>query len=241
MLPLGINRVVLLCWLASGLLCLFFFLAFRRPTVVPRGLQNYGEMAIGAVRTQVIDEVLGDKAKRWVPYLVSLFFFLFIGNLFEIIPLINFPITSKISIPLALAVMTWLLFNYLGVREHGAWQYLKMNVAPSGVPKPILLIIGPIELVSTFIVRPLTLTIRLTANMVAGHLILGFFFAGSTYLLSGLWGGEGANPITAVWSLGTIAGGIIFVAFEFLVGLLQAYIFTLLTAVYIAGALEHEH
>ena len=207
--------------------------------MVPRGIQNVGEAAVLAVKSQVVDEVLGEeRGRRYMPLLLSLFFFIFVGNVFEIIPGITFPITSKIAVPLVLALIVYVVFNYVGIREHGAAQYFKMNLVPSGVPKPILVLIIPIEFVSTFLLRPLTLTIRLTANLLAGHLILGLFFASTSYLL---WGVFAGTPWTAVFGVGSFLAAVLFVGFEGLVALLQAYIFTLLTAVYIAGALEHEH
>lgn len=238
--PFEITRIILLIWLGVGVLCLFFWRAFRNMQMVPRGAQNMGEMAVGAVKSQVIDEVLGEQGQKFTPYLVALFFFIFIGNIFEIIPFISFPWTSKIAIPFLLAVISYCVFNYVGISRNGFGAYMKMNLVPPGVPKLILILVTPIEFISTFILRPLTLTIRLMANMLAGHLILALFFTATTYLLWGPFAEDGAWW-TPVFAVGSFAASVVFVGFEGLVGLLQAYIFTLLTAVYIAGALETEH
>jgi F-type H+-transporting ATPase subunit a len=137
------------------------------------------------------------------------------------------------ALPGFLAIVTWGLFNWVGIRSQGPGYYLKGLVWPPGVPWYMLPLIAPIEFVSTILVRPLTLSVRLLANMIAGHLILGVFFAGTVYLL--------AQPKTLLFGVGAGLMSIALVAFELLVAFLQAYIFTILTAVYLAGALEPEH
>jgi F-type H+-transporting ATPase subunit a len=127
------------------------------------------------------------------------------------------------------------VFNIAGIRRHGLLSYLKMNLFPAGVPAPIYLLVTPIEFVSTFLLRPLTLTIRLLANMMAGHLLLVLFFTATQFLF--LYG-EG---LLKIFGLASFAMGFAFTLFEVLVAFLQAYIFTLLTAVYINGAVADEH
>jgi F-type H+-transporting ATPase subunit a len=134
-----------------------------------------------------------------------------------------------------LALISWLMFNYEGIREQGVGPYLRGNLFPPGVPAPIYVLVTPIEFVSTFILRPVTLTIRLLANMLAGHLLLVLFFSATSYLLL-----DASGPLK-IFSVASFGMGFIFTLFEILVAFLQAYIFALLTAVYIGGALAPDH
>ena len=237
--PLAVNRIVLMMLLMTGLLCLLFGMAFRRPQVVPRGLQNLMETGTEFVRVQIAEEVIGkEAAKRFAPYLTALFFFIFALNITSILPFMNLPVNGVIALPLIYAVITWLIYNYQGIKTQGFGHYLKNSLFPPGIPWPIYILVTPIEFVSTFILRPLTLTIRLLANMLAGHLILALFFTATTYLLLGYQDGR---AYTAIFGLGALGAGIAFTFFEALVAVLQAYIFTLLTAVYLAGSLEPDH
>jgi F-type H+-transporting ATPase subunit a len=225
--------------LMTGVLCLVFGLGFRRPQVVPRGLQNVLETGTEFVRTQIADEVIGkEQSRRFAPYLTALFFFIFAMNITAVIPGLNLPVNGLAALPLVLAVITWVIYNYQGAKSQGLGHYVKGSLFPPGIPKPIYVLVTPIELVSTFILRPVTLFIRLLANMIAGHLILGLFFSASTYLFLGYQDGRWW---TAFFGLGSFLGAIVFTFFEVLVSALQAYIFTLLTAVYLAGSLEPEH
>ena len=235
----AINRIVLMMLLMTGVLCLVFGLGFRRPQVVPRGLQNVLETGTEFVRTQIADEVIGKKdGRRFAPYLTALFFFILAMNITSIIPGLNLPINGLAALPLLLAVITWVVYNYQGAKSQGLGHYVKGSLFPPGIPGPIYLLVTPIEFVSTFVLRPITLFIRLLANMIAGHLILGLFYSASTYLFLGYMDGRWW---TAFFGVGSFLGAIVFTFFEALVAVLQAYIFTLLTAVYLAGSLEPDH
>jgi F-type H+-transporting ATPase subunit a len=141
---------------------------------------------------------------------------------------------SRVSFPYVLAIIAWLVFNYIGVRRAGLITYFKQMMFPPGVPKPVYVILAPLELISTIVVRPVTLSLRLFANMFAGHLLLLVFILGGEHLLE--LGGALAllSPVAFLLA-------IVMTFFEALVQVLQAYIFTLLTALYIAGALAEEH
>jgi F-type H+-transporting ATPase subunit a len=231
--PACLNRTTILMLLVTAVIAVLFLIAFRHPRIVPAGLQNVAEYGIDFVRRQIVLEVIGPDGLRFMPYLVTLFVFIFFSNVLEITPLINFPVTSRMAIPGFLALVTWGLFNWVGIRQQGLGGYLKGLFWPPGVPWFMLPLIAPIEFVSTILVRPLTLSVRLLANMIAGHLILGVFFAGTVYLLG--------QPNTALFGVGAGLMSIALVAFELLVAFLQAYIFTILTAVYLAGSLHPEH
>ena len=228
-----INREVLLIFLAGLIVVVLFIGAFRKPKLVPTGLQNLMEVVIDFVQNGIVLEVIGERGLAYVPYLTTLFFFVFMGNVFGIIPGLQFPVNSRMAMPLFLAGLSWILFNVAGIRQHGWGGYTKMVLFPSGVPWPMYILVTPIEFVSTIIVRPITLSVRLLANMIAGHLLLTIFFVGTAYLLQ--------PSITALFAVASFTLGTILVAFELFVAALQAYIFTILTAVYLAGALSSEH
>jgi F-type H+-transporting ATPase subunit a len=228
-----INKVALLYIAGAVVVFLLFFFAFRKAQIVPRGLQNLMEVAVDFVREQIVMEVIGPAGLRFMPYLTTLFVYVFLTNVFGIIPFIQFPATGRMAIPMVLALLTWGLFIVVGIRTQGLGHYFKGTLFPPGVPAPIYILITPIEFVSVFVVRPLTLSIRLLANMIAGHLLLAIFFAGAAYLL--------AVPGTAIFGVASFAMGLALTGFELFVALLQAYIFTILTAVYLAGSLEPAH
>ena len=230
---LGINRSSLLIILAALLVAVLFLIAFRRPRVVPRGLQNAVEVGVDFVRRQIVLEVIGRQGLRFVPYLTTLFFFIFFANVLEIIPPVNFPATSRMAVPALLALCSWVLFNVVGMREQGVGTYWRNTLFPPGIPWLMYVLIAPIEFVSTILVRPVTLSVRLLANMIAGHLILSVFFLGTVYLV--------ARPLTVPFAVPAYLFSVALVGFELLVAGLQAYIFTILTAVYLAGAMEPEH
>jgi F-type H+-transporting ATPase subunit a len=227
------NRASLLMIVAGLIVLALFLVAFSRPKLVPRGLQNLMESVVEFVRNGIVMEVMGPAGLPWVPFLTTMFVFIFVNNVFEVLPLINFPTTSRMAIPLLLAVLVWVLFNVVGIRTQGGLTYLRNNLFPPGVPPALYILVTPIEFVSTFLVRPVTLSVRLAANMIAGHLILTIFFLGTVYLA---W-----KPATLAFAVPAFALSIFLLGFEILVSVLQAYIFTILTAVYIGGALHPEH
>lgn len=230
-----VTKPMVLAVLAAVLVAAFFYVSARRAAIVPSKLQFAGEGVYGFVRNGVARDVIGDHDfLKYVPYLVTLFSFILVNNVFGIIPFIQFPTMSRIAFPTVLAIITWLLFLGIGIRRHGLYSYFKEMMFPPGVPKPVYVLLAPIELVSTVLVRPLTLALRLFANMFAGHLLLLVFILGGEHLLA-----EGG--LLALVSIPAFLLGIVLTFFEFLVQVLQAYIFTLLTALYIAGSLADEH
>ena len=183
----ALNRVALLTMLAALFTCGFYYLAFRNPQVVPGRLQATAESVVGFVREQIAIETIGKEGVAFVPFLTALFSFVFFANVFEILPLINFPVTSRMAVPAFLTALVWFVFVWTGMRQQGPLRYFKDVLFPPGVPKFLYLLVTPIEIISTFVVRPLTLAIRLFANLLAGHIILtvifiaihGFFFVAS--------------------------------------------------------------
>ncbi len=240
-IPLAFNRVALLVFISVAILSGLMWAAFRDPDIVPGKLQGVLETIVNFIRDYIAVEVIGPAGLRFVPFLTTLFLFIFIGNFFEITPLVQFPTTSRMALPAFLALVVWTIFVIVGMKEQGPWGYLKSVMIPPGVPKAILVLVIPIELVSTFLVRPLTLAIRLFANMLAGHIILAItFIAANAFLFDvvNLDFNLKGSPLGIVMAF--LAGPAI-VGFEFMVGALQAYIFTILAAVYISSSIHPEH
>ena len=232
----AMTRINLIMLVMTTILFVFFFMAFRKPQVVPTGIQNLGEMFLDFVRVHISEEVLGHHARRFNLLLTTMFFMIFAFNITGILPLMHIAASSVVAVPLILGVASYLVFNYAGIKQHGVKGYLQMNLFPPGVPIPLYLLVTPIEAVSTFIFRPATLTIRLVANMIAGHMLLVLFYGGANYMLF-----ISDSLFLKPFGVFSYMAGFAFTLFEILVAFLQAYIFTLLTAVYISGAVSEEH
>jgi F-type H+-transporting ATPase subunit a len=233
---LEVTKPMLLVVLVVLIILVFFWFAFRKPKLVPRrwwGAQNIGELGILAVRSQILRPQLGQKGDRYLPFLVSMFFFIWLMNLFELIPILQFPATSLFALPVSLTLIVWPTYLFIGMKHQGPIGYFRNMAVPSGAPWWILPLLSPIELLSNIFVRPFTLSIRLMANMLSGHLLLLVFGLASWYLAS--------------FSIGLLFAATSFVVFllvfalEVLITLLQAFIFTTLTAFYISDALEAAH
>jgi F-type H+-transporting ATPase subunit a len=231
--PLGINRAIVLILVATAAAALLFIVAFSNAKIVPGRVQLVAETIVEFIREQIVLQIIGPDGLRFVPLLVTMFMFIWFNNLLEITPLVNFPTTSRIALPMFLAAISYVLFVFLGFRHHGL-RYLKDVAFPPGVPWPIYILLTPIELVATFVLRPFTLAIRLFANMVAGHILLTIVFLASHAFFYPKWPGAIVGVLTAV-------AGPLAVGFELFIASLQAYIFVILTAVYISGALHPEH
>jgi F-type H+-transporting ATPase subunit a len=221
--------------LGALLVFAFFYAAARRASLVPDRLQFAGESAYGMVRNSVGRDIIGSHDfLRFVPYLVTLFFFILVNNAFASLPGIQFPTFSRASMAYALAALSWVIYNAVGIKKHGLIGYLKIQSVPSGVSPVMYPLLVPLEFFSNILVRPVTLALRLFANMFAGHLLLILFSTGGLFLLE--YGGIGYVAGPLAWVL---AIAISFL--ELLVQFLQAYVFTLLNAMYISGALADEH
>ena len=232
----GVTKPMLQLLLAALLIGGFFYLAARQRRLVPGKLQYAGEGAYGFVRNTVARDIIGSHDfLRFMPYLAALFFFVLLNNVFSTIPFLQFPTFSRAGMTYALAGLSWVIYNYVGMRKHGVLGYLKLQTVPAGVSKAILPLLIPLEFFSNILVRPVTLALRLFANMFAGHILLVLFSTGGLYLLEhqGVIGAV-AGPLAWVLAIA--------VAFlELLVQFLQAYVFVLLNAMYISGALADEH
>jgi F-type H+-transporting ATPase subunit a len=226
----AVNKVVLLMWISVLLVAGFFIIAGRKQQLVPTGAQNVGESVVDFVREGIIMQTMGKDGLGYTPFLLTLFSFIFVCNIWEIIPVAQMPVNARIALPALMAILVWLIYNVVGFKNQGI-RYLKNVCFPPGVPKALYILVTPIEFVSQFIVRPLSLSVRLFANMLAGHLLLISFAVLST----ALW------ESTKIGAAAPFALLVALTGFEILVAALQAYIFTILTAVFIGGSQHPEH
>ncbi len=226
----AINKTSLLVLISSAIILILFIGGSRKMKLVPRGLQNVVEMTYEFVDHGITRDVIGNDATRFTPFLGTLFLFILFLNIWEVIPGIQFPPTSRFAIPLFLALMVYVIYWYLGFRHNGI-KYLTGHLFPAGVPWFLYILVTPIELVQILLVRPFSLAVRLLANMMAGHILLTALALLTAYTVTNA-------PIITI---GPFLLNVGVTGFEVLVGFLQAYIFTLLTAVYIADSLHPEH
>ncbi len=227
-----VTKPMLIAVICALVVAGFVWAAFRKPKLVPRGIQNLGEIAILAIRDQILRPSLGKKGDSYLPFLVSLFFYIFVMNLMELIPYFQFPAMSRIGFVWPLVFVVYFVYLYLGFKHQGFPGYIK-NMIPWDVPFFVLPILIPIELLRFFILQPFTLGVRLFGNMFAGHLLLSIFVLATWYLAS--------VSVGLLYAAGSLAMAFFVFGLELLVDLLQAFIFTTLTAVYIASSLEAAH
>lgn len=232
----GVTKPMLQLVLAALLVFGLFYLASRKRAMVPGRLQFVGEEIYGFVRNSLGRDIIGSQDfQRFVPYLFTLFMFILFNNFFGSIPGIQLPTFSRIGMVYTLALISWLIYNGVGIKKHGVVGYFKVQSVPAGVSGPILVLIVPLEFLSNILVRPATLALRLFANMFAGHLLLILFATGGEYLIF---------EMSAAYAPVGVLAWVLFIAvafLELLIQFLQAYVFVLLNAMYIQGALADEH
>jgi F-type H+-transporting ATPase subunit a len=229
----GVTRTMVLMVLAALVVVAILWVAYGRVRLVPSKFGAAVEGLVGFVHDQVAVGVIGPEGARYFPYLLSVFLFILVSNLFEVTPGISFPVTSRMAIPLFLSLVTWFLFVIVGLVKHGG-GYLLSVIWPRSVPLGLRPFIGFLELISTFILRPFTLAVRLFANMIAGHLLLTVLLGSGIVFIRAL---EVKSILGVLW----LAFGLLIYPFEIFVSVLQAYVFTLLAAVYIQTSVQIEH
>ncbi|PID55205.1 MAG: ATP synthase F0 subunit A [Micrococcales bacterium] len=231
----AITRSMIVILLSVVLIAIPFVLVSRRMQVVPTKGQYLLESVYDFIRDGVAIDLLGEKNFRaFLPLLLTQFMLILVNNVFGIIPPVQFPTMSRIGFPIVLTLITFVVYHYVGIRRRGLGGYFA-SLMPPGVPGWIAPMVYLLELITFFITRPLTLAVRLFANMFAGHMMLLVFMLGAEYLLL-----EGAGVVKLA-GVASFAMAIIMTFFELLVQALQAYVFVLLTAFYIAGSLADEH
>ncbi|MEM7143311.1 MAG: F0F1 ATP synthase subunit A [Actinomycetota bacterium] len=226
------NKIAFIHFLGLVIPVLIFMLAARGDGMAPRGFRTLAEGIVEFVDTQIIQAAIGPDGRRYLPLLTSLFLFIFLGNITEVIPFFQMPANARMAGPLVLALIVYATWISVGIKHNGI-GYLKDVVVPPGVPGPLYILVTPIEILSNFVIRPFSHAVRLFANMLAGHILLVTF----SVLCISVW----SASLLAIVEVGTFAGLLAFTAFEVGVSLIQAFVFTILTAVFIGGALHPAH
>jgi F-type H+-transporting ATPase subunit a len=231
-----LDKYFLQALVATVIIIIFWVVMSRKRAMVPSKGQFVGETAYFFIRNSIARDNLGHDFRKFLPWLIALFSFVLLNNLWGVFPLTLMPTFAHAGWAYGLAAMVWIVYNAVGIAKHGFGGYLKVSTLPSGVPVFMWPLIIPLEFFSNIIVRPVTLALRLFANMFAGHLLVVVFVVGGEYLL--LHGGSIVNHL---------AGGVALVfsmaifGLEIFVQCLQAFIFTVLTAVYLSSSLAEEH
>ncbi len=232
----AITRITLINWLACALVIFFLVAASRRPKIVPGKLQFAGESIYGFIRGGIARDVIGPDGIKFAPFLATFFMFILANNIMGIVPFAQIPPTSKFAIPLFLAAIVYITYIAVGIKRQGLGTYFKNLVYVADAPMALQPLMIPLEIFQKLVSRPFTLAVRLFANMFAGHLLLVVFMLGTTYMLftADDWQLKVLSPAPFVMSIAMTF-------FEILVQVLQAYVFTLLTATYLQESLSGEH
>ncbi|HEY3472519.1 MAG TPA: F0F1 ATP synthase subunit A [Amycolatopsis sp.] len=234
----NVTKPMLLVVLSVVIIAGYFLLATRKLKVVPGRGQFVAESIYDFSRNNIAREQIGSKDfKPFVPLVFALFTFVLVNNLYGIIPVLQFPTMARFGFPLALSVLVvYPVYHFVGFKRHGFAGYFKKELAPPGVPGPVLPLFALIEFAEKFFLNPLTLAIRVFAAMFAGHLILAVFTLGGTFLLTetSSWALKPVSLVAWIFAIGMTF-------LEAFIQVLQAYIFALLSAGYIGAALASEH
>ena len=233
----AITRPMVVMAISVVLLAWFFVTVAGKLTVVPNKRQWMAEQAYGFVRNSIARDVIGAKDFRpYIPLLMTLFTLILFNNVMGVLPFVQFPTMSRIAFPIVLTLVVYVVYHTVAIRrKHGVIGYLK-SLVPPGLPLWLRPIMFFLEVLTYFIIRPLTLALRLFGNMLAGHLMLLVFILGGEYLLL-----HGSSIFIQLSGILGLAFGVVMTFFELLVQFLQAFIFTLLTALYISDAVSEQH
>jgi F-type H+-transporting ATPase subunit a len=236
--PFELNRVMLIRILVVVAIVLFLWLGSRRMKVVPSRGQVAFEFVLNFVRKSIVIDTMGEaNGKRFMGLIMGIFFTVLGMNLTSTIPGLQIAASANVGLPLVLAVVAYVAFIYAGIKRYGL-RYFKKELILSGVPVVLIPFLALLEFLSTFIVRPVTLILRLLMNMVAGHMLLVLCFSATQFFIVTLLFSGNALGLLGI---GSFAFGIAFVALEIFVGALQAYVFSILTAIYLQMALADDH
>ena len=231
--PFAVNKVVLFMWISVALSFTVLYLGTRKRELVPTGLQNVAESALDFVEDGIILQTIGPEGLRFLPFLFTLFTFVFTCNIWGLIPGVQMPVNARIALPMFMALLVYVIYHVQGVISQGPIKYLKNIAFMPGVPKAMYILLTPIELVTKFITQPLSMAVRLFANLLAGHLLLVSFAVITAAVAT-----AGPSLVIFPFSFGLL---VFLSTFEILVAFLQAYIFTILAAVYISDAMHPAH
>lgn len=227
----GVTKPEVVAILCALIVIVFFWVAFAKPKLVPGKTQSLGELSILFVRDQIMRPQLGKKGDKYLGYIASMFFFIALCNLMELVPVIQFPVMSRIGFVIPLVLIMYITYWYLGFKTKGFTGYFKSWIPHA--PLFILPLLIPIEILKYVVIQPFTLCIRLFANMFAGHLLLSIFMVATWYLTS--------LSIGLVYAAGSLFMVFFVFLLELLVDVLQAFIFVTLISGYMADSLEYQH
>jgi F-type H+-transporting ATPase subunit a len=229
----GFNKIALIAVLAALIGIIIFFLASRQDnSKAPTGVRNFAESIVDFIQNGIIMQTMGKAGLGWTPFLMSLFVFVYLANSPGIIPFLQMPATARLAIPLSLSLLVWATFIGTGIKHQGL-GYFGHILWPPGVPVFLKPLVGLIEFISTIFVTPFSLTVRLMANLMAGHILLVTF----ALLSESLFRAQTNQLFLVPMGILPLIMLIGVTAFEVLVGFLQAYIFTILAAVYIGNSI----
>lgn len=225
-IDLSITRHVVWMWIASVLLITTMISCFGRPKMVPTGLANALEAIVLFIRDQVVVPIMGEGGRVYMPFLLTVFFFILYCNMLGLVPY-SATATGNISVTLALALISFVVTQGAGIANNGLFGHIKALV-PGGMPAPLLIIMIPIEIIG-LVAKPFALCIRLFANMIAGHIAI-LVILGLVIMLKSLWLAPASVPLAAALYI-----------LEIFIGFVQAFIFTLLTTLFVNMAAHPEH
>ncbi|WGW10491.1 F0F1 ATP synthase subunit A [Saxibacter everestensis] len=234
--PFEFNRIMMLRVISTIVICAIFWIAASRLKLVPSRGQSLAEMAMDFVRVSIAEETMGkEKAAKFLPLITTIFFMVVAMNITGVIPFLNIAGTSVVGVPLLLALIVYVTYHAAGIKSQGLGGYLKTALILPGAPPAMHVLLIPIEFLTKFVIQPFTLTIRLLANMLVGHLLLVLAFGATWFFFFD------ASLGFKAFGFITFLGGFFVTLLEILIAVLQAYIFALLASVYINQATEAEH
>ncbi len=222
------TKHVIFMWLAALLVLITFSIVAGKykKSLVPKGIANFFEILVVFVRDEIARPTIGHHYSKFLPYLLTVFFFILFGNFLGLIPF-SATFTSNIAVTASLAIITFVVTQFGGMQSNGVFGYLK-GLVPHGIPSWMLIIMIPVEILGLF-TKPFALAIRLFANMIAGHTVIlaliGLIFFMQTVFVA---------PVSIGFAL-------FIYLLEILVALIQAYIFTMLSSLFIGMAVHQEH
>ncbi|WP_026181888.1 F0F1 ATP synthase subunit A [Alloscardovia criceti] len=235
--PFAINRIIFVRLVATALILVVLGLTAARAKVVPGRWQGFVEFIMEFVRDNIVYQILGElRGKKYLPMITTMFMTLLVFNLCGVIPGANIAATATIAMPLIFAVWTLIQYWAAGIGAHGLGGFLKEELFPAGVPWPVYILLTPIQLLEIIIIRPFSLTLRLFANMLSGHLLVAITLAMSNYYIIEAQAAV-SKGVGVIWFL----GGFALTGFEIFVAALQAFIFCILSCVYINQSIGEEN
>ena len=227
--PFALNRIILIRVLITVVMLVVLGITAVRAKLVPGRWQAAVEFLLDFVRVNIVYEVMGElRGRRYVPMITTLFMTILVFNLCGIIPGFNIAATATIVVPLMFALWTAAQYWIAAVQGKGLGRFLQEEMFPAGVPWPIYLILAPMQLLDIVVIRPASLTIRLFANMISGHILVALCFAATQYFLI-----DAESKVLIGLGAVTFVGGFIMTLFEAFVAFIQAFIFAILSTVYI--------